>query len=162
MWPSSTMSSGSRFVRAERDAVRPELADEREQVEQVARHRGLADEEPHAGAQPLPPLLHGQRLVVGADARRGVRLQLLAEDAGGVAVDVLGAVERQLLELRRRAGDHAREVHHLGEPEHPPAAHERLEVPGPERPARRLERRRRHARRRHEEDVELELGGGVE
>ncbi len=79
-----------------------------------------------------------------------------------MAVDVCGALERELLELVRRPVDDAGEVHHLGEPEHAPAPHQRLEVAGPERPPRRLERRGRHARRRHEEDVELQARRRVE
>ena len=122
-WPSSAMSSGSRS--SVQNAIRfgPSSCDERQEVEQVPRHRGLADEEPHAGAEPLAPLLDRQRLVVGLDARRGVRLQLLPEDARGVAVDVLGALERELLELGRRTRDDAGEVHHLREPEHAPPPH---------------------------------------
>ena len=108
------------------------------------------------GAQPLAALLDRERLVVGADPGRRVRLELLAEDAGRVTVDVLGALERELLELGRVAGDHAREVHHLGEPEHAAPAHQRLEVARRERPPRRLERGRGDAGRRHEEDLELE------
>ena len=127
-------------VGAERDPVGAELLRERQEVEQVPRHRGLADQEPHAGTEPLSPFLHRQRLVVGLDARRGVRLQLLPEEPGGVPVDVLGAFERELLELGRRARDDAREVHHLREPEHAPPAHQRLEVARPERAPRRLER----------------------
>ena len=49
-----------------------------------------------------------------------------AEHAGRVAVDVLG--ERELRELRRRAADHAGEVHHLGEPDHAAPAQQRIEV----------------------------------
>ena len=52
--------------------------------------------------------------------------------------------------------DDAGEVHHLGEAEHALAAHERLEVAELERPPRRLEGRGGDARRRHEEDLELE------
>ena len=81
---------------------------------------------------------------------------------GRVAVDVVGPLEAELLELGRRAGDDAGEVHHLGEPEHAPATHERLEVARRQRPPRRLERRGGHARRRHEVDVELEVRGRVE
>ena len=48
------------------------------------------------------------------------------------------------------------EVHHLGQPEDAVPAHQRLEVARLERPARGLERRGGDARRRHEEDLELE------
>ena len=90
-------------VRAERDAAGAELAHEREQVEQVPRHRGLADQEPHPGAQALAPLFDRQCLVVRADARGGVCLQFLAENAGRMAVDVSSAVEAELLELCRES-----------------------------------------------------------
>ena len=110
-------------VRAERDPGRPELLDQREQVEQVPRHRGLADQEPHPGAQALAPLFDRQRLVVRPDARGGVCLQLLAENAGRMAVDVSSAVEAELLELCRRAGDDAGVVHHLRQPQDAPPTH---------------------------------------
>ena len=44
-------------VGAERDPSRPVLRKQRQQRVQVARGRGLADQEPHPGAQALPPLL---------------------------------------------------------------------------------------------------------
>ena len=62
----------------------------------------------------------------------------------------------------RRPLTTAGEVHHLGEPEDAPAPHQRLEIAGPERAARRLEGRGRDARRRHEEDVELQVCRGIE
>ena len=79
-----------------------------------------------------------------------------------MAVHVSSAVEGQLLELGRGAGDDAGVVHHLGEPEHPPPPHEGLEISGGERSPRRLEGRRGHARRGREEDVELQARRGVE
>ena len=57
-------------VRAERHARGAELLHERQEVLEVPRHRRLADEQPHAGAEPLSSLLDGQRLVVRADTRR--------------------------------------------------------------------------------------------
>ena len=53
-----------------------------------------------------------------------------------MTVDVLGTLERELLELDRLACDDAGEVHHLRQPEHAIAPHQRLEVAGGERPAR--------------------------
>ena len=153
---------GVAVVGAERDPVRAVLERERQERLEVACHRRLADEEPHPRPQPLASLLRGEALVVGADPGRGIRLQALAEQPGRVAVDVLGALERELAELRRKAGDDAGEVHHLREPEHPVPPHQRLEVARRERPARRLERRGGHARGRHEVDVELEVVAGVE
>ena len=127
------MSSGSRS--SVQNAIRPGpySSDERQERLEVARHRRLADQEPHPGAEPLAALVDGQRLVVRADARGRVRLQLLAEEPGRVAVDVGGALERELRELLGQAVDDAGEVHHLGEAEHPAAAHQRLEVAGAER-----------------------------
>ena len=62
-------------VGAERDPAGPVLLDEREQGVQVARHRRLADQQPHPGAQALAALLDRERLVVGADPGGGVGLQ---------------------------------------------------------------------------------------
>jgi hypothetical protein len=76
-------------VGAEGDPRRSELLHEREEVEQVPRHRGLADEEPHPRADPLSALLDGQRLVIGLDARRGIGLERLAEERRCVSVDML-------------------------------------------------------------------------
>ena len=90
-------------VRAEGDPARADLVHERQEVEEVPRHRRLADQEPHPSAQPLPALLDRQRLVVRLDARGRVGLELLAEYPGGVPVDVLGAFEQELLELPGRA-----------------------------------------------------------
>ena len=59
---------------------------------QVAGAGGLADQHPHPGAQALAPLLERARLVIRADAGGGVGVQLLAEHARRVAVDVGGAV----------------------------------------------------------------------
>ena len=131
---------GVAVVGAERDPAGAVLEHEREQRLQVAGHRRLADQEPHPGAEPLAALVGRERLVVGADPRGRVRLQALAEQPRRMAVDVLRALELELLELGRQAVDDAGEVHHLGQPEHPVAAHQRLQVAGRERPARRLER----------------------
>ena len=147
---------GVAVVGAERDPVRPVLAHEREQRLQVARHRRLADEQPDARAKALAPLLDGQHLVVRTDARGGVRLQRIAEHAGCVPVDVLRSLERELRQLGVVTGDDAGEVHHLRQAEHALAAHERFEVAQLEGPPRRLEGRGWDARRRHEEDLELE------
>ena len=98
---------------------------------QVARHRGLADQEPHPGPQPLAPLLRGQRLVVGADPGGGVGVQRLPEHPGRVAVDVHVDRERELLELVLVARDDAGEVHHLGQAEHPLSPQEAVEVARP-------------------------------
>ena len=139
-------------VGAEGDARRPVLERERRERAQVARCGGLADEQPEPGPQPLASLLHGRGLVVGADPRRGVGVQLRPENAGRMTVDV--ASERQLCELGRRARDDAGEVHHLGEPQHPVPVEQPLEVADRQLAPRRLERRRRNARRRHEVGVE--------
>ena len=153
---------GIPVVRAESHSRRAELLDEREEVDQIPRHRRLADQEPHARAQSLPTLFDRPRLVVGADAGGGVRIELPAQHAGCMPVDVLGALERELLELGGIAGDHAREVHHLGQADHAAAPEQTLEIAGRQRSARRLVRRRGHARRGHEEDVERQAGADIE
>ncbi len=153
---------GVAIVGAERNAPRAVLLNERQQRAQVASHRRLADEQPHPGTESLAPFLDGERLVVGVDACSRVGLQLGPEQAGCVPVDVARAVQRQLRQLVRRAGNDAGEVHHLREPEHPAPAHQRLEVARRQGAPRRLEGRRGNARRGHEEDVQLEIRARVE
>ena len=48
------------IIGAERDPARTVLRRKRQQRLQVARHRCLTDEQPHAGLQPLAPLVRGQ------------------------------------------------------------------------------------------------------
>ena len=79
-----------------------------------------------------------------------------------MAVDVLRACERDLLQLGGVAGDDAGEVHHLGDAEHAPPPEETLEVAAGQRPVRRLEVRGRNARRGHEVEVELQAFTRVE
>ena len=100
---------------------------------QVAGHRRFADQQPHAVAQTLESLFHGERLVVRADARRRVGVQLLAEHARRMSVDLNPFRQAQLVELARVAMDDARKVHHLGEPEHSPPSQQALEVTALER-----------------------------
>ena len=88
-WPSSAMCSGSRSSVQNAIRVGPNSRDERHQRHAGCARRRLADQQPHAGAQPLPALLDRVRLVVGADPGRGVGVEGIAEHAGRVAVDVL-------------------------------------------------------------------------
>ena len=152
---------GIAVVGTERDLRGAELLHERRERDEAARHRRLSHEEPDSRAQPVAAFLERQGLVVGADARRCVRIQLAAGERGCVTVDMAGAAQPELRQLARVAGDDAGEVHHLAEPEHPVARHQRLEVGVGERAARRLEGRGRHARRRHEVDVQRQLGAEV-
>ena len=93
---------GLAVVGAEGEPVRAELLDERQERGEVARGRGLPDQHPHAGAQALAALLGRVALVVGADAGGGVGLQVLAEDARRVPVDVRGAEGELLRSWGRR------------------------------------------------------------
>ncbi len=77
-------------------------------------------------------------------------------------VDVRGAVEAELHELGGIAADHAGEIHHLRKPDHAPPPQQALEVAGRQGAPRVLEGRGRHARRGHHEDVQRQLGAGVE
>ena len=56
-----------------------------------------------------------RRLVVGADARREIGVQIAAGDERRVPVDMAVLERRELVEHVRVAGDHARIVHHLGQ-----------------------------------------------
>ena len=122
---------GFPVVGAERDPAGAVLREQRQQRFEVARRGRLPDQEPHAGAQALASLLGRVRLVVGADPRGGIGVERPAEDAGCVPVDVRR--EAELLELGVHTADDAGEVHHLGEPDHAPAAEERVEIARPER-----------------------------
>ena len=153
---------GLAVVGAEGDPRGAELLHEREQRTEISRAGGLADQEPEPRPEPLPPLLDRAGLVVGADSGRRIGVQLLAAEARRVTVDVLRPVETELRQLALVAGDDAGEVHHLGQPEHPPPAEETLQVALVQRPSRRLERRGRDAGRGHEVDVERQVVAGVE
>ena len=70
--------------------------------------------------------------------------------------------ELELHQLALVSGDDAGEVHHLGQPEHPAAAEEALEIARQKRATRRLEPRGRDAGGRHEEEVERQSLARVE
>ena len=123
-------------VGAEGDAVRPELLHERQQRLQVARHRRFANQKPHAGTQPLASLVGRQRFVVRPDACRDVGVQLFAEQTRRVAVDLDAFRQAHLLQLGVVTVHDAREIHHLGKPEHTPPPEQALEVAAQQRAAR--------------------------
>ena len=89
-----------------------------------------------------------RRLVIAADPRRQIGVELRAEDTRRVPVDALAGGERDLGELLGRAGDDGREVHHLGQADHAVARQDPGDVRQRERRPRRLERARRDGRRR--------------
>ena len=153
---------GLAVVGAERTALGPEVAHERQQVAQVARVRRLAQQHPCALAALLQRLGQRGRLVVGRDARGEVGIQLRPVDARRVPVDALALCQRDLRELGRRARDHRREVHHLGQAQHAVARQDPGQVGERERRARRLERTRRHACGSEREHVHRQPVAGVE
>ena len=153
---------GLAVVGAERAALGPELAHERQERLQVARVGGLADQHPGALAALLERLLVGRRLVVRADAGGQVGVEVAPAHARRVAVRVRRAAQRELAQLVRVAGDDGGEVHHLGHAERVAPAQHRLEVADRERAARRLEAARGHARRCHHPDVERHVVADVE
>ena len=162
MWPCAVEEVRLAVVGAERAVLGPVLADQRQQVAQVARVGGLAQQHPHAAAALLERLVERRRLVVGADAGGDVGVERPADHAGRVAVGVRRARHVEPREHVRRAGDDAGEVHHLGHAERPRVAQDRLHVGRLERAHGRLEVARRHARRRHHEDVERQVLGRLE
>ena len=83
---------GLAVVGAERAALGPVVAHERQQVAQVARVRGLAQQHPGALAALLERLGQRRRLVVGRDARGEVGIELRPVDARRVPVDALARV----------------------------------------------------------------------
>jgi hypothetical protein len=76
-----------------------EIAHERQQVDEVARVRRLADQHPGALAALLERLGVRRGLVVRRDSRCEVRVELPPGDARCVPVDVRGLAEPELLEL---------------------------------------------------------------
>ena len=127
----------SSFVPEQRERSRPLRSLLRRVIPRDRRFFALFDR--HAalcveGVSSLAQLLADVR-----DPGGRVRLQVAAENAGRMPVDVTYALDLQLRELVRIARDDARVVHHLGEPDHPATAKEPFEVPGRECPARRLE-----------------------
>ena len=116
MWPSSAMCSGSRssVQNAMRDGPYSASSGSSACRLRAAEASRISSHSPARSRS--RPFSARVGLVVRADAGGGVRVQRPSEDAGRVAVDVLG--ERELRELRRRTADHAGEVHHLGQPDH--------------------------------------------
>ncbi len=154
---------GVTIVGAERDAPRSVLLDEWEQRTQVPRHRRLADKQPDPGTQTLAPFLDGQRLVVGADARGRVRLQVGPEHARRMPVDVTGAVRARA--SRAQQGEPSMTPGKFIISASPRTRRRRMSdsrSPAVSGTPRRLERRGGYARRRHEVDVELETCARVE
>ena len=149
-------------VGAERDPVRAELLHERQQRLQVARHRRLADQQPHAVAQTLASFVRRERLVVRANAGGCVGVQLLAEHARCMSVDLDAFREPKLVQLTLVGVDDTGEVHHLGEAEHSSPSKQTLEVAALQGSTRRLELRGGDAGRRHEVEVERQALAGVE
>ena len=102
MCPSRNSRSGSRSSVQNAQCSGPYSRHQRQQVAQVARVRGLADQHPHPAAALLQRLLERRRLVVGADAGRDVGVQRAAGDARGVAVDVARRRSARARRDRRR------------------------------------------------------------
>ncbi len=79
-----------------------------------------------------------------------------------MAIHVLRALERELLQLARVARDDAWKVHHLREADHATAPEQALEIAGCEQSTRGLVRRGGHTRGRGEVDVERQVRADVE
>ena len=126
---------GLAVVGAERAALGAISLDQRKQVTEVARDRGLAEQHPHPKAALLQRLLEGHGLVVGADTGRHVGVERWAAHARRVTVDVIGEAGFEFRELRFAAADDAWEVHHLSDPDRAAAAQQTLDVARRERAA---------------------------
>ena len=77
--------------------------------------------------------------MVGADSGRRVGVQLLADDARSVTVDVRGTRQTELGQLALVARYHPWEIHHLRQPEYAAPPEEALQVAFVECSKRRLE-----------------------
>ena len=151
---------GLPVVRAERAVLGAVAAHELQQRAEVARVGRLAEQDPQPAPALLQRLLPGGRLVVGADARRGVGVELPAGHPRRMAVDV--RVQGDLGQHGRVPGDHRREVHHLRDAQRPAAGEDARHLPCAERPLRRLQRAGRHAGGGHHVHAQRQVAGGVE
>ena len=161
MWPSSAMCSGSRSSVQKAIRLGPYSASERQERLQVAGGRAFADQEPHAGAEPLAALLGGVGLVVGADPGGGVGVQRAAAHAGRVTVDV----HARAPSFASSCGSPAMTPGKFIISASPITRRRRSRAsrsPVGQLPSRRLEPRGRHARGGHEPDVERDPSADVE
>ncbi len=113
---------------------------------QVLGHRAFADEHGEALLQLLAAVLGDGRLVVGADARGEIAVEVVAADQRRVPVNVAVLEGDEFVEHVVAAAEHAGEVHELGQADDLGVAGERNQVGGQQFGAGRLEGRRRHAR----------------
>ncbi len=129
---------------------------------QVLGDRALADEDGETLLQLLAPVRGDRGLVVGADAGGKIAVQVVAADERGVAVDMPVLEGDQLVEHVRIGGQHAGEIHELGEADHLRVRPHRQEIGGAQRRPRGFERRRRHTGRELDAQVHHGLLGRIE
>ena len=138
--------------------------EQREERVEVARGRALADHDVLPALKLGDGVLDGAALVVGIDAGCDVGVQVVAREAGRVAVD--------LLVVRLRGDDlfkhlfvtvrNANIVHHLGKPLHAVVLVERVDRAVVEHRTGFVERRRRHAGGEHEAHVHWKILGRLQ
>ena len=135
------------------------LAEQRVERVEVAGGRAFADRDLAAGRELVERFFLGEALVIGRDAGGDVSGRLLAAQPRRVAVHRLAAVVRRLhfRQARRIAVQDAGEVHHLAEIANPRIVEQLLDLGDRDLGAGRFERRRRHARRRTEVELERHL-----
>ena len=150
-------------IRAEQEAAQVFRRHGFHQVRQVVAGRTIAQHDVHAGAQPFFYVVEAEAFVVRTDLCRCIGLQVFAMQARAVAVDGLPGVvgSEELIEDGVIAIQDARAVHEFTDAEDAVIRQGRGHIRRFQDGAAVVERRRRHARRHHEADVEGRFLGGL-
>jgi hypothetical protein len=115
-------------VGAEGEEGRVPLRDDRRQRMQVLRHRAFAHQNLHALGELLQRLFGGGGLVVGADARTKIAVEVEPTQQRRMPVDAAPLKRRKLGHHAGIAAQHAGKIHHLRQPQHPGVTGERQQV----------------------------------
>ena len=146
-------------VGAEHAALDVLVAQQRRERLEVARGGALADHDKLAALELGNGVVELGALVVGVDARGDVGVEVVALEAGCVAVNLLVVRLRgdNFLHDLRVGVDRADEIHHLGQPLHARIVIEAVDGAVVEVRARLVERRGWHTARQHEAHVDGQI-----
>ena len=153
---------GMEVIRTEQEAAQIGRRHGPDQIWQVMAGRTVAQHDVHAGLEARFDVVQGETFVVRPDLGRRIGLQVLASDAGAVAVDglfrLIGGDE--LVQDGIIAVQDARAVHEFTDTENAVVGQGRFHVVCFQHGPAVVERRRRDTRRHHETDVQGRLFSG--
>jgi len=136
--------------------------DHGQQVDKVFGSRTLAKKNPHPAAQLLHRLVGGQALVVRTDPAGDVGIEPPASESRSMAVHRPPGECVELGVDLRIAEHRSRNVHHLGQPQHPRLAGQGCEIRRRQTGAGGRKIGGRYTGWCHDQHVEREVGGGGE